>query len=44
MNRNNPALHESYSSAEDLVEKLTQFMENGGSLIVSSDVDSTVNM
>ena len=29
---------------EDLVEKLTQFMENGGSLIVSSDIDSSVNM
>ena len=29
---------------EDLVEKLRQFMENGGSLIVSSDIDSSVNV
>ena len=29
---------------EDLIEKLRQFMENGGSLVISSDIDSTVNM
>ena len=29
---------------EDLVERLRQFMENGGSLIVSSDIDSSVNV
>lgn len=29
---------------EDLVEKLTQFMENGGNIIISCDIDSSVNM